>query len=170
MPGIEVSGLFRDLLVLYGHPYKEAVEISKSLDQKLKGMDWLSLYDGTTFEKTYTPEGYKFTRIQREGIGMAEEKEGLKMRNIIIIGGLAVGALLLFGVVKARATVQKVSPAMSSPPAVPKKKTTIQLPAITIPWPFSPKTEEAKPYPALTAGFGLRLRSRRGGLRLRRIT
>lgn len=53
--GIRVSGLMRDYLVIAGIDYDKAVELSQQFDEQIKEMDWLETYNGTTFEKSFTP-------------------------------------------------------------------------------------------------------------------
>jgi len=54
--GIGVSGLIRDQAkVEFGVADKEATKFSDIIDRMLKDIEWVSLYDGTTFEKTFTP-------------------------------------------------------------------------------------------------------------------
>ena len=57
--GYSVPRVVRDRLLVHElHiPYEEAVRLSELLDQQLKEADWLELYDGTTFEKTFVPKG-----------------------------------------------------------------------------------------------------------------
>jgi hypothetical protein len=57
MLGIEISGFFRDFILLhFDIPYRDATELSNQIDRELKKANWLSLYDGTTFEKSYSPQ------------------------------------------------------------------------------------------------------------------
>lgn len=54
--GVTVSGLARDLANSECfHDYEKAVKFSEKFDEKLKDADWLELYDGTTFQRSFTP-------------------------------------------------------------------------------------------------------------------
>ena len=54
--GISVSGLFRDMLVEHGLcDFETAVSLSNHFDSIIVQVDWLDTYNGTTFDKTFTP-------------------------------------------------------------------------------------------------------------------
>ena len=55
--GVRVSGLARDLAnTKCFNDYKRAVEFSEEFDKLLHDADWLELYDGTTFERSFNPK------------------------------------------------------------------------------------------------------------------
>jgi hypothetical protein len=55
--GQSVSALVRDLLVSeHIMDYDEAVKFSNKFDELLLGADWLSLYDGTQYNKVFEPK------------------------------------------------------------------------------------------------------------------
>ena len=54
--GLKVSGFVLNLLLIHSKmEYKEAYKVSKCLDNRLKEVDWIETYDGTTFDKSFTP-------------------------------------------------------------------------------------------------------------------
>ena len=54
--GLKVSGFVCNLLLLHSKmEYKEAYQVSKVLDDRMKEVDWIETYDGTTFDKGYVP-------------------------------------------------------------------------------------------------------------------
>jgi len=56
--GMSIPGIVRDKLV-EDHvvpTYDEAVKFSETIDTLLHGNDWLELYDGTTYTKTFEPK------------------------------------------------------------------------------------------------------------------
>lgn len=53
--GIRVSGLIRDVLNKYINDYEKCLNISIEIDDILKNADFLDLYDGTTFCKSFVP-------------------------------------------------------------------------------------------------------------------
>ncbi|MFA6016443.1 MAG: hypothetical protein WC742_15400 [Gallionellaceae bacterium] len=54
--GYNVSGLMRDYIVSRLHvPYAQAAAIADDFDKQIANGDWLELYDGSHFEKTWIP-------------------------------------------------------------------------------------------------------------------
>ena len=65
--GLNVSGFVCNLLLLHSKmEYTEAHKISKCLDARLKEVDFIETYDGTTFDKTFAP---KHDRVAEEIAG-----------------------------------------------------------------------------------------------------
>ena len=55
--GLRVGGHVCNLLMLHAKmEFKEANRIAHIFDERVKEMDWLETYDGTTFTKTFTPK------------------------------------------------------------------------------------------------------------------
>lgn len=60
--GMSVPALVRDALVAQGWDYNEALAFSEAVNAELMTVDWLELYDGTTFNRAT-----KKARIRRIG-------------------------------------------------------------------------------------------------------
>lgn len=55
--GICISSVIRDILIDKGIIFPSAQDIAEEIDNKITKEDWLETFNGTTFEKTFTPKG-----------------------------------------------------------------------------------------------------------------
>lgn len=93
--GYHVPALVREIIMCrLGVDYGKAQEIANELDQRLSEAEWLALFNGTTFEKAFTPslggirrEIREFAKVMEEQLKMNDWKGGWKGASVLWLFG-----------------------------------------------------------------------------------
>jgi hypothetical protein len=72
--GLNVCSYVLNLLIFNGMGYKDAERLSQQLDHRMREAAWLTTFDGTTFERTYTP--HRDAVCERISQVLMADKEG----------------------------------------------------------------------------------------------